>query len=214
MRQLLVEITAKPRQVVGVAQLTGGDHLVELGGPGLVIELRRWIDQRAVGARRLAALVAVVAGIAVEIVEGFLALVLGFAILAVRVTLFGARLDLAFALALLVVILVALVLLLFVLALFLIAAFIGLFGFGGGLGEFEIGEHLGRQRLERLLVVHRARQRVEIGRALQPVADQRQCGRGLGGRGTSRHPLAQEQAQRGRQRHFVAVARPGHWVGA
>ena len=64
-----------------------------------------------------------------------------------------------------------------------------------------------RASLERLLVVHRARQRVEVRCPLQPVADQRQGGRGFGGRRPPGHPFPQEQSQRGRQGHLVAVAR-------
>ena len=176
--------------------------------------MRRQIVQRAVGPRRLAAFVAILAGFAIEIVERILALLLRFAVLAVGVALLRARLYLAFALTLFVVILFAFVLLLFVLAFLIVAAFIGLIGFGGRLGQFEIGEHLGGQRLERLLVVHRACQRVEIGRPLQPVAHQRQGGCGLGRRRPPGHPFPQKEPQRRRQGHLVAIARPGQRVGA
>jgi len=58
--ELLVEITAQPRQLLGVAKLLGGQYLIELRGVGVIVEIRRKIARRRVRAPRHDAFVAVV----------------------------------------------------------------------------------------------------------------------------------------------------------
>ena len=105
-----------------------------------------------------------------------------FAVLDVGVGLFAARLDLALALLALVLAFLALVLL--VGALVLAAALIGIVGDHVALDQFEILEQFGREAGKGALIVDREPQRIEIaaGLLLDPLADQRQAGRGDRGR--------------------------------
>ena len=154
MDELLVEIGAQPGQLLGVAQFGRGDHLVELRRPRLVVELRRQIGERPVGADRQHALLALVAGLAVHRRR---------IVVAARCprrprsscSALAARLDLALACLALVVAFVALVLLLLVGALVLGAALVGFVGDHVALDQFEILEQPGREPRERALVVER-----------------------------------------------------------
>jgi len=114
----------------------------------------------------------------------------------------------------LVVAFVALVLLLLVGALVLGAALVALLGDLIAFDQFQLLQHFPGKALKRPLVVERIGQRVEIGIALDPLADQRQTGCGDRGRFLPGQPFAHHQAKRGRQRHFVTVARARDWIGA
>ena len=132
MDELLVEIAAQPHQFVGIAQVGRGDDLVEVGGPGLVVELRRQVGHGAIGADGLHPFLALVAGLAVQIVELVLAHLLAVAVVAFGFRTLAARLDLAFALAgVLVLALLPFLLALLVLPLLVRAALVALLGHAG-----------------------------------------------------------------------------------
>ena len=144
MHELLVEIAAQPRQFVGVAQLGGCDHLIELRRPRLVVERTAHVREGTVRADRLHAFLAIVTGLAVDVVHRLVALLLAVAFLVLLLRLFAARLDFALAVLALVVAFVALVLLLLVGALVLGAAFVALLGDLIALDQFEFLQHLPR----------------------------------------------------------------------
>ena len=210
--QLAVEIAAQPVQLLRVAQLGRLDHLVETVGEMLVLEIAGDVGPRAVGADRQHALLPVVGRLAVgRLLARFglaLGLAVGFALARLAGDLGRLRLRLAAFIALaLVLVLLAAVL---VVALFVLAALVLLRA-----DEFEVAQHVERERLERLLVVERERQGLEIGFGprLDELAHHVHAGpRAFGHRGPGQ-PLAQDQAERGLQRDLVLALRPRDRVG-
>src|SRR3546814_9446624 len=124
MRHLLVEIGAQPRQLVGVAQLGRSDDLVMLFGEADIIEIRN-VGRQAVGADRQHPLVAFAAHFGFAVGLHFLCVGVGVAIVGLVAVHLGARVDLAFAAA--AILAVLLFLALFGLGLILLAAVLGAF---------------------------------------------------------------------------------------
>ena len=205
---LLVEIGAKPAQLLLVAQFAGGDHFVEAGGEGLVIgdRLVQPIAPMRIGPRLVGALLGAgrLAFLDIGLAVGALVLAL------VLLRFLGAHFHFAAGVGALGLGVVGFVRA-FLLALILVTALVRLL-VGRLVGrQFEVLEQPARQGREGRLVVDRQRQRVELGAGLflDPWRDQleprpRRLRRLLAGQ-----PLACEQPDGGRQRHLFGGPRAG-----
>ena len=211
--QLAVEIGPQPVQFLVIAQLGRLDHLVELVGIGLVVEVFRQVGPRAVRADGLHALAIVVRRVAVGHFLLALDVLLGIAI-GLAVGDFAARiafLRLGLALVLFVGVLVLLGRFAVVLVPVVGAAIVRRIR----QGQFQMAEHVERQVLEGPLVVERVGKAVHVGADLgEDIAAHHVHARLCAvGHGFARQCLAQHQRKRGRQRHLVRLARLGDGVG-
>ena len=102
----------------------------------------------------------------------------------------------------------------FVFALIL-AALVGFIGRGLVLDQLEIAQQAARELGECGLVIERERQRIEIAAPLlfYPISDKGEPGLGDRRRLLTGQPLAQQQPDRGAQRHLGLRARPDQRVG-
>jgi hypothetical protein len=211
---LLIEITAQPCQLVLVAQLGGGDHLVMRRRKGLVVEAGRQIGHRPVGAHGqhpfVAHAIGIVVGKRVQIVAIF-----RLAVLALAFGLLAAGLGAGVAVARLFLALVAFLIALVGGLLLVLAAFVGRLLLVVRLDQREMLQQACRELLESALIVERERQRVEIAArlGLDPFAHQLHARpRGLR-RGISGQALAHQQRHGGGKRHLVHISRPRDRIG-
>ena len=214
MDELLVEIGAKPAELLLVAQLRRLDDLVILGGEDPVVELGRQIGERPVRPDRQQAVLAILA----ERVRFGHVLLGPFALrFLAAFVLLAADLGLAAAGAFVGLVLAFLVAALGLVAVFLLVARVGLrVTLGLALDQLEVAQQLADQGRERRLVVERETERIEIaaGFVLDPSGDQLEPRSGFLGRRLAGQPLAHHQPDRRGERHFLAVARAGERIGA
>src|SRR3546814_6359897 len=98
MRHLLVEIGAQPRQFVGVAQVGRGDDLVVLFGEAQIVEIGN-VGRQAIGTHGQHALVAFAAHFGFAVGFHFLRVGVGVPVVGLLPVHLGARVDLGFAAA-------------------------------------------------------------------------------------------------------------------